>query len=81
LPELPKPETPLDAAKNGFEFYRHLQAHDGHWPGEYGGVMFLLGGLIIGSYVTGMGFTEAERLEIVRLLINRAHPEDGGWGM
>ena len=43
--------------------------------------MFLLPGLVIGSYVSGMSFKEAERLEMVRYLINRAHPEDGGWGM
>jgi len=43
--------------------------------------MFLLPGLVIGSYVTGMSFTEAERLEMIRYLLNRANPEDGGWGM
>jgi lanosterol synthase len=81
LPEQPKPKTALEAAQNGFAFYRHLQANDGHWPGEYGGVMFLLPGLIIGSYVTGVGFTLEERLEFIRLLFNRANKEDGGWGM
>ena len=68
----------LQAAKNGYEFYRHLQSHDGHWPGEYGGPMFLLPGLVIGSYISGMIFKEEERLEMIRY---RAHPEDGGWGM
>ena len=43
--------------------------------------MFLLPGLVIGSYVTGMEFKEEERLEIIRYLMNRANPEDGGWGM
>ncbi len=43
--------------------------------------MFLLPGLVIGSYVTGMTFEEEERLEMIRYLFNRAHPEDGGWGM
>jgi len=43
--------------------------------------MFLLPGLVIGSYVSGMGFKEEERLEMIRYLMNRAHPEDGGWGM
>lgn len=81
LPELPKPKDALDAARNGYKFYKNLQAHDGHWPGEYGGPMFLLPGLVIGSYVTGMTFEEEERLEMIRYLFNRAHPEDGGWGM
>ena len=43
--------------------------------------MFLLPGLVIGSYVTGMGFKEEERLEMIRYLINRANHEDGGWGI
>jgi lanosterol synthase len=81
LPDLPKATTPLEAARNGYEFYKNLQAEDGHWPGEYGGVMFLFPGLVIGSYVTNMSFTHEEKLELVRLLINRAHPVDGGWGM
>jgi len=81
LPDLPAAQTPLEAARNGYTFYKHLQSDDGHWPGEYGGPMFLLPGLVIGSYVSGMSFNEAKRLEMVRYLINRAHPEDGGWGM
>ena len=27
-----------------------LQAHDGHWPGDYGGPMFLMPGLVIIYY-------------------------------
>ncbi|KAF9054597.1 terpenoid cyclases/protein prenyltransferase alpha-alpha toroid [Panaeolus papilionaceus] len=81
MPDLPTPKTPLDAARNGYKFYKELQSHDGHWAGEYGGPMFLLPGLVIGSYVTGMGFEEHERLEFIRYLMNRAHPDDGGWGI
>lgn len=43
--------------------------------------MFLLPGLVIGSYVTGMGFERAERLEMIRYLLNRVSPVDGGWGL
>ncbi|EIW79190.1 terpene synthase [Coniophora puteana RWD-64-598 SS2] len=81
LPALPKPTDALAAARNGYEFYKHLQSADGHWAGEYGGPMFLLPGLVIGSYVAGMGFTHEERLEMVRYLFNRAHADDGGWGI
>ncbi|CCM00370.1 uncharacterized protein FIBRA_02400 [Fibroporia radiculosa] len=81
LPALPAPKDPLDAARNGYTFYKRLQDADGHWPGEYGGPMFLLPGLVIGSYVSGMSFTREERLEMIRYLINLAHPEDGGWGL
>ena len=81
LPSLPQDKDAMSAARNGFTFYKHLQAPDGHWPGEYGGPLFLLPGLVIGSYVSGMDFTEAQRMGIIRYLINRAHPDDGGWGM
>lgn len=43
--------------------------------------MFLLPGLVIGSYVSGMTFLEVERLEMIRYVLNRAHPDDGGWGL
>ena len=36
-PELPEPKTPMEAARNGFEFYKRLQDEDGHWTGAYGG--------------------------------------------
>ena len=80
LPNLPPATTPLESARNGYEYYKHLQAHDGHWPGEYGGPMFLIPGLTIGSYITGTPFTNEERLEMIRYLMNHAN-EDGGWGM
>jgi lanosterol synthase len=80
LPTLPTPKTPLEAAKNGYTFYKELQCHDGHWAGEYGGPMFLLPGMVIGSYVAGMGFTDEQRLEMVRYLFNHVN-SDGGWGM
>lgn len=43
--------------------------------------MFLMPGLVIGSYVSGMGFKQEEKLEMIRYLFNRANPHDGGWGM
>jgi lanosterol synthase len=43
--------------------------------------MFLLPGLVIGSYVSGMPFLEEERLEMIRYLFNHVHPDDGGWGL
>jgi lanosterol synthase len=42
--------------------------------------MFLIPGLVIGSYITGTPFTDEERREIIRYLMNHAN-EDGGWGM
>ncbi|XP_020243911.1 cycloartenol synthase 2-like [Asparagus officinalis] len=60
-----------------------LQAHDGHWPGDYGGPMFLLPGLIITLSVTGALNTvlSAEhKREMCRYLYNHQN-EDGGWGL
>lgn len=45
LPDLPKPVTTLDSARNGLQFYRRLQTDDGHFAGEYGGPMFLIPGI------------------------------------
>jgi len=81
LPPLSKAKSPLDAARNGYTFYQNIQSSGGHWPGEYGGPMFLLPGLVIGSYVSGMSFLKEERLEMIRYLFNHAHPDDGGWGL
>ena len=71
----------MEAARNGFSYHRRLQRNDGHWAAEFGGPMFLLPGLVIGSYAARMQFHDEERLEMIRYLFNRAHPDDGGWGL
>ncbi|PWN48974.1 putative lanosterol synthase [Violaceomyces palustris] len=81
LPELPSPKTPLEAARNGMSFYKHLQSQDGHWAGEYGGPLFLLPGLVIGMYVTRTPIPEEWKVEIARYLWHRANKTDGGWGI
>ncbi|KAG8761220.1 Lanosterol synthase (Oxidosqualene--lanosterol cyclase) [Serendipita sp. 396] len=78
---LPKATDALEAAKNGYTFYKNLQAPDGHWPGEYSGPHFLTPGYVIGSYVTKAPIKEEERLEMIRYLFLTANPEDGGWGI
>ncbi|EEB97513.1 hypothetical protein MPER_03149, partial [Moniliophthora perniciosa FA553] len=81
LPESGSATDSFSAAKKGYEFYKNLQANDGHWPGEYGGTLFMLPAIVIGSFICGMGFTTEERSELCRYLINLANPEDGGWGL
>lgn len=36
-PKLKKAKTPMEAARNGFGFYKQLQSSDGHFATEYGG--------------------------------------------
>ncbi|KAI9026831.1 terpenoid cyclases/protein prenyltransferase alpha-alpha toroid [Hyaloraphidium curvatum] len=80
-PELPAPRSPLDSARNGFEFFRRTQTDDGHWAGEYGGPMFIIPGFAIAMYITKTPFAPGQREEMVRYIKNRAHKEDGGWGI
>jgi cycloartenol synthase len=73
-------ETTLTRA---VRFYSTIQADDGHWPGDYGGPMFLLPGLVITLYVTGALdeiLPEPYKKEMRRYLLNHQN-EDGGWGL
>ncbi|KAF4977286.1 hypothetical protein FZEAL_6174 [Fusarium zealandicum] len=81
LPDLPKPDSPLAAAKNGLNFFEKLQLPSGHWGCEYGGPMFLLPGIVFTWYITNTPIPSAYATEIKNYLTARAHPEDGGWGL
>lgn len=57
----PRMVSSVNATLKGMHFYRHLQAHDGHWPGDYGGPMFLLPGMVITHHVTGTEIAPEKR--------------------
>jgi len=80
LPKEKLAANALQAAFKAINFYQALQADDGHWPGDYGGPLFLMPGLIIAAHSCGVDLGEARKAEMVRYLTNRQRP-DGGWGM
>ena len=87
-PKLPQGKQPTgsqcqDSTRAAMYFYETLQAHDGHWPGDYGGPMFLMPGLIITLYVTGVIDTVLSvhhKHEMIRYLHNHQN-SDGGFGL
>ncbi|KAJ6794943.1 cycloartenol synthase 2-like [Iris pallida] len=58
-----------------------LQAHDGHWPGDFAGITTFMPGLVIALYVTGVldiVLSGEHKREICRYVYNHQN-EDGGW--
>jgi squalene/oxidosqualene cyclase-like protein len=78
----PKFSSPEEATKEAVNFYSKLQTEDGHWAGDYGGPMFLLPGLIIVCYITGVLSTLKKPYidQMIRYIL--AHQNsDGGYGL
>ncbi|PPD68906.1 hypothetical protein GOBAR_DD34214 [Gossypium barbadense] len=84
-----KEEAVMTTLRSVLDFYSTIQADDGHWPGNYGGPMFLLPGLVITLYVTGalnIVLSKEHQYEICRYLYNHQASNvhcnrDGGWGL
>lgn len=43
--------------------------------------MFLTPGFVITMYITNTPIPEEWKIEMIRYLVNRANPHDGGWGL
>ncbi|XP_008661275.1 achilleol B synthase isoform X4 [Zea mays] len=59
-----------------------LQAEDGHWPGDFSGIMYIMPFWIFALHITGsidVVLSKEHRREICRHIYNHQN-EDGGWG-
>lgn len=76
------PETIFEATKWGADFFQSIQDRkSGTWPVQYKGPMFMTIGYIACSYFTNTPIPEHEKKELIRYIVNTAHPVDGGWGL
>lgn len=80
---IPDPTRVANHLKGAISFYECLQQDDGHFPGDYGGPMFLFPGMLITLYTIGhldTVLSPEHKQEAIRYLRNHQN-EDGGFGL
>nr|AUD09561.1 onocerin synthase 2 [Ononis spinosa] len=73
----------ITTMRRAISFYSSIQAHDGHWPGDFSACLIYVQPLVITLYITGSldeVLGPEHKKEIVRYLHNHQN-EDGGWGL
>jgi cycloartenol synthase len=76
-------EVVNDSLRAGIGYYQSVQSEQGLWPGDYGGPMFLMPGLLIALYISkslDKVLGPEHKREMVRYLRNHQN-EDGGFGL
>lgn len=73
--------TAMASAKKGAEFLSHIQEECGIFACQYKGPMFMTVGYVFASYFTKTPIPEVKKHEMIRYIVNTAHPVDGGWGL
>ncbi|KAF2301460.1 hypothetical protein GH714_024651 [Hevea brasiliensis] len=76
-------ETATAALRRSVHLFSALQAGDGHWCAENGGLLFFLPPLVFSLYITGHlndVFSAEHRKEMLRYIYCHQN-EDGGWGI
>jgi cycloartenol synthase len=79
----PLAEDVAQHIRSSMAFHTNLQSDHGHWPGDFGGPMWLTPGPIIALYTAGVAdqvFSPEHIRELVRYLRNHQN-KDGGFPM